>query len=50
MIGRYKMKTGKFFGDFKLGWRMFTRGKLKLFPSGVRKKREIADLFRGLKK
>ena len=50
MIGRYKMKTGKFFDDFKLGWRMFTRGKLKLFPSGVRKKREIADLFRGLKK
>ena len=50
MMARYKMKTGKFFDDFKLGWKMFTRGKLKLFPSGVRKKREITELFRGLKK
>ena len=50
MMARYKMKTGKFFDDFKLGWKMFTKGKLKLFPSGVRKKREITELFRELKK
>jgi heterodisulfide reductase subunit C len=49
MMGRYKMKTGKFFDDWKLGWMMLTRGKLKLFPSRVRKKREIAELFRGVK-
>jgi heterodisulfide reductase subunit C len=50
MMARYKMKTGKFFDDFKLGWKMFRKGKLKLFPSGVRKKREITELFRDLKK
>ena len=50
MMARYKMKTGKFFDDFKLGWKMFTRGKLKFFPSGVSQKREIAELFLGLKK
>jgi heterodisulfide reductase subunit C len=50
MMARYKMKTGKFFDDMKLGWKMFTKGKLKLFPSGVRKKREITELFRELKK
>jgi hypothetical protein len=31
--------------DFKLGWRMFTKGKLKLFPSRVREKKEIKDAF-----
>jgi len=50
MMARYKMKTGKFFDDFKLGWKMFTKGKLKLFPSGVRKKREITELFQEMKK
>ena len=50
MMARYKMKTGKFFDDMKLGWKMFRKGKLKLFPSGVRKKREITELFRDLKK
>jgi len=50
MMARYKMKTGKFFDDFKLGWKMFSKGKLKLFPSGVRKKKEITELFRDLKK
>ena len=50
MMARYKMKTGKFFDDFKLGWKMFSRGKLKLLPSGVRKKKEITELFRDLKK
>ena len=49
MMARYKMKTGKFLEDFKLGWRMFSRGKLKLFPAGVRKKKEITELFRDLK-
>jgi heterodisulfide reductase subunit C len=50
LMARYKMKTGKFFDDLKLGWQMFTRGKLKFFPSRVSKKREIAELFRELKK
>ena len=50
MMARYKMKTGKFFDDFKLGWKMFTKGKLKLFPSGIKRKKEITELFRGFKK
>jgi heterodisulfide reductase subunit C len=50
MMARYKMKTGKFFDDFKLGWKMFKKGKLKLFPSGIKKKKEITELFRELKK
>ena len=45
MMARYKMKTGKFLDDFKLGWKMFTKGKLKLRPSRVNKKKEIAALF-----
>jgi len=49
MMAHYKRKTGKWFEDFKLGWRMFTKGKLKLFPSRVREKKELKDAFRGLK-
>ena len=46
MMARYKMKTGKFFDDFKLGWKMFSKGKLKLLPSRVHKKQEVTELFR----
>ena len=45
MMARYKTKTGKYWDDFKLGWKMFTKGKLKLWPSGIRRKKEIAVLF-----
>ena len=45
MMARYKMKTGKYWDDFKLGWKMFTKGKLKLWPSRISRKREIAVLF-----
>ncbi len=45
MMARYKRKTGKFFDDFKLGWKMFTRGKLKLWPSGIKRKKEVAEIF-----
>ena len=46
MLARYKMKSGKFFDDLRLGWKMFTKGKLKLFPSRVKGRKEITDLFR----
>jgi len=49
MMARYKQKTGKWMEDFKLGWRMFAKGKLKLFPSGVRGKKEVKGFFRDLK-
>jgi hypothetical protein len=44
-MARYKMKTGKYWDDFRLGWKMFTKGKLKLWPSGISRKKEIAVLF-----
>lgn len=46
LIANYKMKSGKLFDDFKLGWKMFVKGKLKLLPSRVNKKNEISELFR----
>jgi heterodisulfide reductase subunit C len=46
MMARYKMKSGKFFDDLRLGWKMFAKGKLKLFPAHVKGKKELADLFR----
>ena len=50
MMARYKMKTGRLFDDMKLGWKMFRKGKLKLFPSGVKRKKEVTELFREVKK
>ena len=49
LMARYKMKTGKWFDDFRLGWKMFLRGKLKLLPSRVRGQKELKGFFRGLK-
>jgi len=49
MMARYKMKSGKIFSDLKLGWKMFKKGKLRLFPSRVHKKKEIAELFEASK-
>ena len=46
MMARYKMKTRRYFDDIKLGWKMFTRGKLRIFPSNIKRKKEIAGLFR----
>ena len=45
MMVQYKTKTGKFFDDIKLGWKMFIKGKLKLLPSRIRKRSEVAQLF-----
>ncbi len=50
MMARYKMKTGRYWDDFKLGWKMFTKGKLKLWPASIRRKREVAELFAKPKK
>jgi len=47
MMLRYKIRSGKLWDDFKLGWKMFTKGKLKLLPSGIKGKKEIGDLFAG---
>lgn len=46
LMARYKLKTGRFLDDFKLGWKMFTKGKLRLFPAGIKKKGEIKKFFK----
>jgi heterodisulfide reductase subunit C len=44
-MARYKIKSGKLWDDLKLGWKMFTKGKLKLLPSGIKRKKEVRELF-----
>ena len=36
MISRYKMKTGHFFQDMKLGMALFLKGKLKFIPESAK--------------
>jgi len=45
MMARYKMKTRRYFEDMVLGWKMFTRGKLKILPSNIKGRKEVAGLF-----
>lgn len=49
MLARFKLKTRKGGGLFKdagLGWEMFKRGKLKLLPQKIRRRKEIREIFR----
>jgi heterodisulfide reductase subunit C len=46
MLARYKMKTHRYFQDMKLGWKMFARGKLRILPSNIKGRKEVAGLFR----
>ncbi len=59
MIGQYTLKSGdvtaKFKGgslmeEAKLGWQMFKKGKLKLFPHRIKGRGEVKKLFKKLKK
>ena len=45
MAARYKLATMDLFGDTKIAWEMFKRGKLKLLPSGIKAKREVREMF-----
>jgi heterodisulfide reductase subunit C len=45
MLMSYKFKAKQLFKDMGLGWRMFRKGKLRLFPSRVRKRAEIRAMF-----
>jgi heterodisulfide reductase subunit C len=45
MMRRYKLRTGDLFSDFKLGLRMFGKGKLKLFARKVKGIGEIRRIF-----
>ena len=46
LIGRYKMKTGTYLNDMKLGLDMFRRGKIHLLPHRSRRGREVKELFK----
>jgi len=49
MLAAYALKSGKGKGVLKdagLGWELFKRGKLRLWPVRVRQRRQIRDLFR----
>jgi heterodisulfide reductase subunit C len=45
MMVRYKMATRRYFDDMKLGWKLFTKGKLRLFPARVADRKGIKDVF-----
>jgi len=40
-----KLETGALWGDLRLGWALFRRGRLPLFPHGVKNKQEIRSLI-----
>ena len=45
LIWQYKAKTRDFMKDAALGWKMFRKGKIKLFPSKFGGGREIKGIF-----
>ncbi len=46
MLMSFKFKARQLFKDINLGWRMFRKGKLRLFPSRVKRRAEIKALFK----
>lgn len=58
MIGQYslksgevtnKLKSGTLIDEARLGWQMFKKGKLKLFPRKIKRREEVKRLFKKLK-
>ncbi len=47
LIAGYKMRSGDFTGDMKLGMKMFSKGKLSLKPHPIKGKAEIKQIFSG---
>jgi len=45
MLAHYKIKSGQLFSDLKLGLVLFRKGKLALFPAGVKNKEQIKRIF-----
>ena len=46
MVGQYKLGTMDLFGDTKVAWEMFKRGKLKFLPEGIKGKKEVREMFK----
>lgn len=47
MIAGYKLRSGDFMGDMKLGVSMFMKGKLNMLPHSIKEKAEIKEIFSG---
>ena len=47
MIVGYKLRSGDFLGDMKLGLDMFKKGKLNILPHSIKEKAEIKEIFSG---
>jgi heterodisulfide reductase subunit C len=50
LILQFKAKTRDFLKDAGLGWKMYKRGKINLFPSKFGGGKEIQDIFTAFKK
>jgi heterodisulfide reductase subunit C2 len=46
MVGMYKMKTGTFFADLKLGMELGKRGKMPILPHRIHRLHEVKEIFR----
>lgn len=46
LIRDMRLKSGGLFKDMKLGIKMFRLGKLSLFPSRVKNKKEVRKMFK----
>ncbi len=45
LIGRWKVLSGKWFTDLKLGKKMFLKGKLSPFPEKIKARDEVKKFF-----
>ena len=50
LILRLKSKTRDFLKDAGLGWKMFRKGKIKLFPSPFWSRKKVQDIFEDFEK
>jgi len=50
LLIQLKFKTKDFFKDAGLGWKMYRKGKIKLFPSKFGGGREIKEIFNAFEK
>lgn len=50
LILQFKSKTKEFFKDVGLGWKMYRKGKIKLFPSKFGGGKELKEIFKDFEK
>ncbi len=45
LMGLFKLRTGRFFDDILIGWKMFRKGKLALLPHRIGDREKINKIF-----